>query len=43
MKTEEEIIEEIETLKKRRDVYVVETVMWKVYDFAIKELEWVIK
>lgn len=43
MKTKQEIREETESLKKSRDSFVVETVEWKVFNYAIKKLEWVIE
>ena len=43
MKYIKEIYEEIDSLKKSRDSFVTQTVEWKVFDFAIKELEWVIE
>lgn len=43
MITIKEIKEEIESLKKTRDSFVVETVEWKVFNYAIKKLKWVMK
>ena len=43
MKTEEEILEDIESLKKSRDVYVVGMVDWIKFNFAVKKLEWVLE
>ena len=42
MKTEEEIKDEIATLKKSRDSFVVSTMEWFMVDGDIKRLEWVI-
>lgn len=42
MKNKEEILEEIENLNKSRDSFVVETLEWKVYQFAISRLDWVL-
>lgn len=43
MKTEEEITDEIKSLKKSRDSFVVETTEWRMFSFAIIKLEWVIE
>lgn len=43
MKTIKEILEEIESLKKSRDSFVVSTKEWEMFNFGIKELEWVIE
>lgn len=43
MKTEKEILEEMNTLVAFRARYVTQTVEWKVFDYAIKELKWVIE
>ena len=43
MKNKQEILEEIESLKKSRDSFVTQTVEWKVFDIAIKKLEWVVE
>lgn len=43
MKTEKEILEEIESLKNSRGTFVTQTVEWKVFNYAIKKLGWVIE
>lgn len=43
MKTKEEIKEEIETLKKSRDSFVVGMLDWIKFNFAVKKLEWVME
>lgn len=43
MKSKTEIKDEIRSLKKSRDSFVVSTKEWEMFDFAVKELEWVIK
>ena len=43
MKYKQEILEKIENLKKSRDVYVVGMVDWIKFNFAIRELEWVLE
>lgn len=42
MKTEKEIIEEIECLKGMRDIYVVQTSEWRKFNHAAIKLEWVL-
>lgn len=41
MKTEKEIREEIESLYKSRDSFVVNTKEWEMFNFGIQELMWV--
>ena len=41
MKTEKEIQDEIGSLNKSRGTFVTQTVEWKVFNYAIKKLEWV--
>lgn len=43
MKTEKEILEEIETLKKSRVGFLVDTMEWFLIDVEIKKLEWVLE
>ena len=43
MKTEREIKEEIESLKNSRDICLVGTREWTMFDFAIRELERVVE
>ena len=41
VKNEKEIKEEIESLVKFRDSFVVSTKEWEMFNFAVKKLEWV--
>lgn len=43
MKTEKEILEEIEKVKLLRDIYVVSTKEWEIFNWSIKYLKWVLE
>ena len=43
MKTKQEILEEIEILKKSRDGFVVDTMEWFLINVGIEKLEWVVE
>ena len=43
IKRKKEILEEIESLKKSRDSFVVDTMEWNIFNYAIVKLEWVIE
>ena len=43
MKTEKEILEEIENCKKKRDIFVVDDMEWFIMDIEVKRLEWVLE
>ena len=42
MKSKEEILEEIESLKRSRETFVTQTVEWRMFNYAIIKLEWVL-
>lgn len=42
MKTKEEILEEIESLKRSRETFVTQTMEWRMFNYAIAKLIWVV-